>query len=413
MNKLLRMAAGPVILVLLSAFDVDQVIELEKSLNGRKYGNFLESTDNVKTLLPSGTRGKITKKKTFNSGNFGYEIEVLNGPEKGNPLWVYYRTESPGMKLYSDAEQKVETRKPAEANALKTTRPQPALREAPEEHNEAIKKSLEKISEGNQKLRAAAKGCTSCKVNELTYTAVEAKEVTLPALVEQDSPIMDPIARTTNPLNIPSTRCRSLDSIDVCMAEGDTSISQFVLRNTTTTKIVGRQAENRGREWRFHREGQAQQDLGLFVSDIPNGNDKQSQESLMMFFPRKTLPTSKKVGNHVVMTLPTGETVTYDENNQVVKGVLGEDGPIGPATRSMRPAPVSYKGQGVMLRADNVGHDPRHGQSKVTITKGNQSCQVGKKELWPDQSESSSYKFKYANDADFEKFLKNRCGFGI
>ena len=407
------MAAGPVILVLLSAFDVDQVIELEKYLNGRTSGNFLKSTDNVKALLPPGTRGKIIKKKAFNSGNFGYEIEVQNGPEKGHPLWVYYRTDSPGMKLYSDVAQKEETRKPAEAKALKTTRPQPALREPPEDSSDTIKKSLEKISEGNQKLREVSKGCSDCEISKVSHAGVESKVVTLPAQVEQDSPILDPIARTENPLKIPSTRCRSVGSIDVCMGEGDTAISQLVLRNTESAKIVGRKAEGRAREWRFNREGQAQQDLGVFISDTPNGDDKQGQESFMMFFPRKTLPTSKRVGNYVVMTLPNGETVTYDQNNQVVKGVLSEDSAIGPATRSLSPAKVSYKGQGVVLRADNVGHDPRHGAAKVTISKGDQSCQVAKKELWPDQSESSSYKFKYAADADFDKFLKARCGFGI
>jgi len=407
------MVAGPIILVLLSAFDVDQVIELEKYLNGRTSGNFLKSTNNVKAVLPPGTRGKITKKKSFSSGNFGYEIEVQNGPEKGHPLWVYYRSENPGIKLYSDIAQKEETRKPAEAKSLKTTRPQPALREPPEDSGDAIKKSIKKISEGNQKLREISKVCSQCETSNVSHTAVESKSVTLPEKVEQDSPIMDPIARLQNPLIIPSTRCRSVGNIDVCIAEGDSAVSQFVLRNSNSAKIVGEKVEGRAREWRFNREGQAQQDLGLFISDTPNGNDKQGQESFMMFFPRKTLPTSKRVGNYVVMTLPNGETVTYDQNNQVVKGVLSEDGLISPATRNLSPAKVSYKGQGVVLRTDNVGHDPRHGSGKVTISKGNQTCQVAKKELWPDQSESSSYKFKFSADAEFEKFLQNRCGFGL
>lgn len=394
------MVAGPIILVFLSAFDVDQVIELEKYLNGRTSESFLKSSNNIKSTLPPGTRGKIVQIKKFNSGNYGYKILVQNGKEKGNELWVYYRTEDPGITLYSDEQGKKETQKPDEAKAAKLVRKQAALRETSSETTVSIEESLEKINEGNKKLQKIAQPCSDCEVRKVHQTAVESGPEGPPTKVVQDNPLLDPIVTTLNPLHNPSTRCRSLDSLNVCMAEGDTQVSQFTLRNTIQ--------EGRFREYTFHREGQARQDLGLFITDSPNGSNSQSQESLLMFFPRKTLPTAKKSGSNMVMTLPNGETVTYDANNKVIKGVLAENGPMG-----RNPAKVSYKGEGVMLRANSVGTDARKGGQKVTITKGKATCQVSKKELWPDQSESSSFKFVYADDGGFNKFLQSRCGFGL
>lgn len=391
---------------LLSGFKVDQVIELEKYLNARSGANFLKSADNVKFTLPPGTRGKIQDHKKFSSGNFGLKIQVENGSEKGQSVWVYYNINNPGIKVYADQEQKTEVRSPAEASSVKLTRTHDVYKEPNTTAKASVKEALGKISEANSKVQGVTSPCQGCETSRVYATGAETTKK-----VSQDKPIFEPLLKGRNNLHNPSHRCRSSDNMDVCVAEGDTSISKFVFKNTSK-ETLGFQAEGRFREWTFSREGQARQDLGLFISDSPNGSNSQSQESFLMFFPRKTLPTSKRVGANVVMTLANGETVTFDSNNKVVNGVLAEQGPVGRGGQSLQPAPIAYRGEGVVVRTDSVGTDSRLGSTAV-IQKGSQKCVVSKKELWPDQSDSSALHFKYASDADFENFLRQRCGFGF
>ncbi|MNL85323.1 hypothetical protein D3C87_2135970 [compost metagenome] len=61
------------------------------------------------------------------------------------------------------------------------------------------------------------------------------------------------------------------------------------------------------------------------------------------------------------------------------------------------------------------GDEPRRavGDRNVTITKQGKKCVVPKKELWPDQRESSAFHFKYFSDKDFDNYLQRRCKFGL
>lgn len=391
---------------LLSGFKVDQMIELEKYLNARTGANFLKSANNVKSTLPPGTKGKIQEIKKFSSGNFGLKIQVENGLEKGQSVWVYYNTQNPGIKVYADSEQKTEVRTPAEAASAKLTRKHDVYKEPEATPKASVKEALGKISEANSKVQGITSPCQGCEASRVYTTGTETEKK-----VSQDKPIFEPLLKGTNNLNNPSYRCRSSDAMDVCVAEGDTAISKFVFKNTSK-ETLGYLTDGRFREWTFSREGQARQDLGLFISDSPNGSNSQSQESFLMFFPRKTLPTSKRVGSNIVMTLANGETVTFNNKNQVVNGVLAEQGPVGRGGKNLQPAPISYQGEGIMVRTDSVGNDPRLGAT-AQIQKGKQKCVVSKKELWPDQRDSSALHFKYASDADFESFLRQRCGFGF
>ncbi|MBC7370941.1 MAG: hypothetical protein H7326_05210, partial [Bdellovibrionaceae bacterium] len=182
---------------------------------------------------------------------------------------------------------------------------------------------------------------------------------------------------------------------DVCIYSGDVSPGVF--------KITNGDPGGKSREWHFNYENRARQDLGFLITDV-SASGRQTNETYMMVFPRKFLPSIRISGNTQVVTLPTGETVTYDiATKKIISGVLNEQ--------------KNYSGNGVVVRADQTGsNEARFGKGQhgsATITKSGKSCQVPKKDLWPDQTESSALHFKFATDEDFDEYLKKKCGFGV
>ncbi len=392
--------------LLLTGFVKNQVVELEQHLKARAFANFLPSTDNVITTLPKGTKGSLVDYKKFNSGNYGLKIRVMGGEFDGQEVWVYYRTESPGIKLFEKDNLNDPTEKVEKARSVQSQRNLQAYKEQKIPDRETVDgaSSADDIMRAaTQKLKPKPTECLECAARKNFASGADL------TTSGQDKGIFRPIPNDHNPMMNPSSICRSKGSIDLCYTRGEPDPIKTVFRNTASKKIIGRAAEGRFREWNFSSENSARQDLGLFISDNFNGSEKNKQESYMMFFPRKSLPATKVVGDNTVVTLPTGETVTFNSQNQIVNGAMSED----VMTAGAAPK-VSYRGSGVVLTASKGGaYDPRFGSEPVTISKGNQSCSVSKKELWPDQSKSSGLHFKYARDDEFERFLQKRCGFGL
>lgn len=456
----LKNSLGLIILLFSLGFAKDGIIELESYLNGRSSANFLKETKNVKFTLPPGTRAKIQASKKFSSGNYGLQVEVTSGPHKGESVWVYYRNADPGIKLFGsdDAAKKDQESKDIEkARVAKTTREHPVIREVASEplkipalapvsklafkevkkaSSEAaatirgtpqklekaevaeVVRRVEKANTTLQKQGSADGPCSDCELAKVYATNVSGsatKEATFAPRTSQDAPLIIPPTRTQNHNGIRPIRCRTLPGdIDSCTYEGDSEPGKFKLRNRGPNKTVSAGNSGRMREWGFDFEGKARQDLGLAISDMPNGTVSQTQESYIMVFPRKSLPTIRTVGNRQIVTLPTGETVTFDlKTKQVIGGVLSEDGAMTEGGKTLQPAKVSYRGNGVMVRVDVRGDEPRLKSETATITKQGKICRVPTKKLWPDRSERSAAHFKYFSDSDFDAFLKSTCGFGL
>ncbi|XGC79673.1 hypothetical protein ACES2L_10070 [Bdellovibrio bacteriovorus] len=233
--------------------------------------------------------------------------------------------------------------------------------------------------------------------------------------VEADSPVINPPHRDKNPHGIKPSRCSWVQegNYEECNYLDNSGPVRFLFRNYGPNRIVSK-APSRSREWSFNYAGNARQDLSFSVTDMPNGTVSLTQESIFHLFPRKTLPHIRTEDNKHYVTLPTGEVVVFNaQTKEVVGGVITEDGPMTSGVRALAPAKITYKGTGVMVRANQRGADPRLGNSTAKITKGSKSCQVQLKELWPDQNQDSAVHFRFATDAEFDSFLKRRCGFGI
>lgn len=142
-------------------------------------------------------------------------------------------------------------------------------------------------------------------------------------------------------------------------------------------------------------------------------------ESYIYLFPRKVLPALEWIESpgqaaRMRVTLPTGETVDFDgATHEILGGALKETAPIDLGTDRFKRkfARLHYSGDGVMIRVDKRGGDPRLG-TLATITRGTQSCKVSSSLLF-NQDKTSEVEFLFPTDTEFSQFLIKKCGFGI
>ena len=182
-----------------------------------------------------------------------------------------------------------------------------------------------------------------------------------------------------------------------------------------------------GRDFQFHFDDRARQDIHLLVIDWAPSRDRQFRlselmNSLIVFFPRRFLPAIASTDGRKIITLPTGEEVEFNaQTKEIASGVLTEDPVDLSPERTARKFPaLTYRGKGLVVRANARGADPRIGTVATIITGSpprdcdrgaacNQ-CQVPARELW---DQTGALRFKFATDQEFDRFLLSRCSFGI
>ena len=271
-----------------------------------------------------------------------------------------------------------------------------------EESLSAGEETVQSVQRGNDAIERVNRRDGYCELCELQKQLSEGRGQEFTGLFQakeanREGEKAPPTQDRNNSIGIRSLRCGSRDGgYDVCIFSGDVSPGLI--------KIVrGNRNKDPLREWQFSFENKARQDLGLMITDISAGGN-QTNESYLMLFPRKFLPSIRVSGNSQVVTLPTGETVAYDlVTKKIIGGVLNEQ--------------KTYSGNGVMVRADQTGSNEarfaKGANATATISKAGKSCKVPKKDLWPDQTDSSALHFKYATDQEFNDYLQKKCGFGI
>ncbi|MBK9323495.1 MAG: hypothetical protein IPM97_11240 [Bdellovibrionaceae bacterium] len=264
----------------------------------------------------------------------------------------------------------------------------------------AVMTQVNRANDTVKAVRERDEKCSECELNKRVQstgndraTEIVRKFNAKEANMEGD--LIPPI-KDENTSGIRSAMCGSrTGGYEVCIFNGEVVPGRF--------KFSSGNIEKTSREWNFHFENKARQDLGFTILDSKNGVVSTTKESHFMIFPRHNLPNIRIEGKNQIVTLPNGETIIYDvSSKKITGGVFSED--------------KVYRGEGVLIRADQTGDDGRFakkGNTMATITKKGKTCSVPKKELWPDQSQSSALHFKYANDVEFDKYLKKRCKFGL
>ncbi len=200
------------------------------------------------------------------------------------------------------------------------------------------------------------------------------------------------------------------------------SVVGFSFTNEGANRIIPRRSEpgaGPDRTFSFSFQSRARQNIYFSVTDAPNEYLSQLMESYIYLFPRKVLPALEWIESpgqqaRMKITLPTGETVDFDgTTHEILGGVLSETAPIdlGADRFKRKFARLQYSGDGVMIRVDKRGGDPRLG-TLATITRGTRSCKVSSSLLF-NQDGTSEVEFLFPTDSEFNEFLIKKCGFGI
>jgi len=243
----------------------------------------------------------------------------------------------------------------------------------------------------------------------------------------------------------PASRQIAYDTLLSTRTAENKKVAGWQYRRNRQSKVVGFEFSNTGgnlilpprrdalknqfftRDFQFRFDERARQDIHLLIADWVASRDRQFRlselmNSLMHFFPRTTLPAIVNVGERNIITLPTGEEVTFDAATHEIRGGVLAEAPVDlNPDRSARKFPgIEYKGKGVIVRANARGTDPRIGTTAVIFSGAAvpdcppgtdcRQCQVPSRELW---EQSGAVRFKFSNDKDFDRFLTARCGFGL
>lgn len=413
--------------VLLLGVSAGDEIELENYFNARYSANFIKKAKNIVTVLPPKTRARVSEVKEMPSGNLGMRVQVLNGKSTGESVWVYYNKNRPQMKLYS-SENAEGVEVPADDSvkikSVQTTAKtrgikEPSLADQWVDENEVEKKSAENETT-NVELEDVARKAVN--INEVVQKAGLKSDRCVDCALRgsgtslgRDITINDKKARIVAPLKASNTKkavpvCLSKNGYDACTYPGDHAPTQFKINNSGPNRIVASRGFSTRREWTFASPDFASQDSGIYVEDYHGDNFENSVRSYVMLFPRKSLFNVRVEGEEKIVTLPTGETMIFNNRtNEVISGVFAERGLLGASKQSPL---VNYSGQGIMVRANTQGvNEPKQAQT-ATISKQGKTCTVPASELWLQES-SSQLNFKYSTDQEFHSYLQKKCGFGI
>ncbi|GIL16396.1 MAG: hypothetical protein BroJett040_01470 [Oligoflexia bacterium] len=148
-----------------SAPQIGQQVELDQFLNARSSASFTKDSNNLKIVLPKGTRGTVTELKRFESGNYGVRLKL---DQNSDDVWVYYNPNKPSLKFESSTGVK-RTQKEAPAVSDRATtirettaRPEPS----PEKSEDPMTQLIRKIDKSNNQVdkMIPSTPCDQCNI---------------------------------------------------------------------------------------------------------------------------------------------------------------------------------------------------------------------------------------------------------
>ncbi len=429
--------------------EVGGLVEITSYLNARSSKNFYKLTPNVVKTLSPGTKGEIEVVSKLPSGNYGLKVKFKNANNEEKSYWVYYNKKNPRLKLID--QKKEETTKLEEAEVVTPKEKVPALEDTADQRTQdkiaqapvidAVTSSKEVVAEVNETLEAQRKAECERIIHDQEEKERFEKEIQEEAkkievsknTSTQETPdiklhkIENDVAPSSVPYNDPLWfSMTKLDENGIYLNYSRDNNNQDTLNGFTITNDGGNemvQKPGARRDFEFNFPGLSSSDLSLMVVDIQNPNATTDSFNLMMFFPRKQVPSVKTTATEYIVKLPTGEEVIFDRKTKTIKSGALSEKPINKSGLFACHEKVKYEGSGVVLKISAHGKLPHdtHPESNpngiVTISKKDQkNCRVPVKELfYHDKAKRGQNFFKkeYATDEGFNKFLTKRCGFSI
>lgn len=164
------------------------------------------------------------------------------------------------------------------------------------------------------------------------------------------------------------------------------------------------------REFFISANDHAKRDTYIWVTDyVGSGRISDYFESIMVFLPRKNQPHVEEVGDNLILTLTTGEEVVlFKKYKTIIGGVLSEKAlDFNPDRNQRKFVQLDYTGEGLIIRSDAKGNDPRLTKTAQIIKKGQPVCEIPLKEFWTQEGHP---KFKFVKDEDAYALIKEKCG---
>jgi hypothetical protein len=402
------------------AFQRGEVIELNKALNARWGAKFTKENNNIATVLPKGTQGVVEEVMKFKSGGMGVKVAVSTGKAAGKSYWLYHHPQKPSLAYKGGEPIK---RDPKAKKEVETLREIIAAEDQDEEVKHAAIETLDKGAKGIKRISPDTESSDCCKD---TVAGKGLPEVQLTKDGEfPENNIRNP-EKDINSLGLTSPVCRSrATGYDICSwrdESGQFHESSFKFENDGGNKIFGPTEYYTGRSWEFEYKDMARQDMSLLVVDQPDDTTSHANWSLMMFFPRKVLPSIKATSGEFHVTLPTGEKVRY---NAKTKEVLSGDcqrptkskdvfceGPLNIKANGRAGAlDLRYQGEGIMIKTDAsvlpIGDNVARPVTLSRFVDGVKvSCQLKTTDLWREKSPGAEdATFKWPTDDGFVQYL--------
>ena len=382
------------------------LIELSNALNARTSMNFYTNAKNIEAVLEKGTKGEVLEVVKLPSGNYGVKTQITSANKKGEIFWLYYNIEKPAMKLLTKKAE--ETKSITLAASLTTTEKQTVIRDQSLEETVSL---VSKAAQVNNKVMPKVVDCTPTPTVQITRDIDQLATIS-PS--EYNEEMLTFPLKQTNELSLTTSSCRSRPKDkgwDYCYKEksdGTMMINSFQIQNTGPNDIVKSQPDQYyvNRNYQFEFEDQARSDMHLYVTDSPDEYTSNGTYNLYMFFPRTYLPSIKREGDELHVTLPNGEKVVYDaETKKIKSGVLSEktmeqlparagcDTAEKACGRKAKADPISYTGSGVLIKVSASGDLPVGDRENsagqkiknpliATVLKKGKSCNIPVAELW-------------------------------
>lgn len=156
--------------------------------------------------------------------------------------------------------------------------------------------------------------------------------------------------------------------------------------------------------------------LASCPSNDPNHDyqDSCNVKSLMVLFPRRSIPNAERVGDDIRVTLSTGEVVVFDARTRTIRpnsgSAMSEGAPDFTIDRQRRQPPnVSYTGAGISVtlssRFQDLGPRPESGADlRATVTQNGRTCTVPRATVFDDGGN-----IRNADDAAMVAILNRAC----
>ena len=164
------------------------------------------------------------------------------------------------------------------------------------------------------------------------------------------------------------------------------------------------------REYFLGTLDQAKRDTHLWITDYPGtGVISDYFESMLVFFPRKSQQYITETQKELIMTLTTGEDVIFLKEERVIIGGVLSEGTMdyNPNRLQRKFAEISYSGEGLMIRANSKGSDPRLGKTAQISKKGLPVCNLPVSDFWTQEGHP---KFKFVTDEEAYAHISKKCG---